>query len=115
MKIQVKEQAIELKFSFALLLMLAKLWNEKHIEAVINRLAVAVDENNQGTPVQLFYDVIDIVRCAAKMSGNEIDATDEELIDIIFADMQIVTDIVTNLTESLPKPKADVDPSARKK
>lgn len=119
MEIVIKETKIPLRFSFGLLMMLATLWNEKFLENVVSRLAAGVDEKGDPvegqTPVQLFYDVVDIVKCAAKIAGTEIDATDEEIMDAVFSDFSIVGEIVKNLIEALPKPKQETNPDARKK
>src|SRR5690554_3592616 len=121
MDLQIKDKKIPLKFSFALILMLAKLWNEKYIENVIARLAVGVDENGKPiegkTPVQLFYDVVDVVKCAAKIAGNEIDASDDELLDVVFADFSIVEGVLKNLASALPNQNQNnkTDPESRKK
>lgn len=119
MEIKIKDKKIPLKFSFALILMLAKLWNEKYIENVIARLAVGVDENGKPiegkTPVQLFYDVVDVVKCAAKIGGTEIDASDDEIMDIVFSDFSIVEGIVKNLVSALPNQENKTDPDSRKK
>src|SRR5690554_5600270 len=119
MELKIKDKKIPLKFSFALILMLAELWDEEYIEGVIARLAVGVDENGKPidgkTPVRLFRDVVDVVKCAAKIAGNELEVSDDELLDIVFSDFSILKNIMQNLVSALPNQENKTDPDSRKK
>jgi len=121
MKVVIKGKEIDLVFRFSLLLALSRLWNIPHVEKVIGRLNFAenaeLDENgnpNQNSmPVSFFEDLIDVVKISAKQAGNEIDATDDEIADDLFADMETMQKIMLELINAMPKVKPAVNPEKR--
>lgn len=121
MKIKIKGQEVELVFRFSLLLALSRLWNIPHIEKVIGRLNFAEgaetdDEGNlvqANMPVSFFEDLIDVVKVSAKQAGNEITATDDEIADDLFADMETMQLIMVELVQAMPKVKQSVNPKSR--
>ena len=121
MKIKIKDQEVELMFRFSLLLALSRLWNIPHIEKVIGRLnfAEGAETDDKGNlvqanmPVSFFEDLIDVVKVSAKQAGNEITATDDEIADDLFADMETMQLIMVELVQAMPKVKPSVNPKSR--
>lgn len=121
MKVKIKNQEVELVFRFSLLLALSRLWNIPHVEKVIGRLNFAEGAETDGDgktvqtnmPVSFFEDLIDVVKVAAKQAGNEINATDDEIADDLFADMSTMQQIMVELIQAMPKVKQQVDPKVR--
>jgi uncharacterized protein YecA (UPF0149 family) len=121
MKIKIKDQEVELMFRFSLLLALSRLWNIPHIEKVIGRLnfAEGAETDDKGNlvqanmPVSFFEDLIDVVKVSAKQAGNEITATDDEIADDLFADMETMQLIMVELVQAMPKVKQSVNPKSR--
>lgn len=117
MKVTIKNQEINLVFRFSLLLALSRLWNIPHVEKVIGRLnfAEGAEDGNdaQSIPVRFFEDIIDVVKVSAKLAGNEITATDDEIADDLFADMETMQQIMTELVQAMPKIKQPANPGSR--
>lgn len=121
MKIKIKDKEVELMFRFSLLLALSRLWNIPHIEKVIGRLnfAEGAETDDKGNlvqanmPVSFFEDLIDVVKVSAKQAGNEITATDDEIADDLFADMETMQLIMVELVQAMPKVKQSVNPKSR--
>lgn len=121
MKITIKNQEVNLVFRFSLLLALSRLWNIPHVEKVIGRLnfAEGAETDDKGNlvqanmPVSFFEDLIDVVKVSAKQAGNEITATDDEIADDLFADMETMQQIMVELIQAMPKVKQPVNPEKR--
>lgn len=121
-KLKIKEVEVELVFRFSLLLALSKLWNIAYVEQVIARLNVfdGVSVDTEGNvigeakmPVQFFSDLVDVVKTAAKLNNVELNATDDEIADGLFADMDVMAQVMSALVEAMPKPKQEVNPTKR--
>lgn len=118
-KVKINKSTYTLSFGISCLRLLGKLWNAKTINEVLNRISV-LDSIDPENPSFEFIDVIESIFIAA-IRNNEENTIDEKdfvkLDDWIFANPEKLTEVITALIESMPKPKTEKkpNPATRKK
>ena len=112
MEIIVNKQKISLRFSYSLIRALAKKWQLKNVETVVNKIMTvfAAAEEDVFSAIDT---VTEIVIEAAKLTESSVNEND--VADLLFADPQVMLNVITEFVNSMPQVSADDVENLKKK